>query len=415
MDYRKTIEDAGYCADTIGRYRLAELLGCGEKKARNIAAKLRAERNPTKTTSHEYVGDKWNIALDKTRIHSLDELIRFFEVDLSTWEVERFICNSWEVGSKNAEGAVKTTPLYQVKATFKRICTANIETVKKALEAVRLDFAKKPIKVPKPPWNYGDEASDVALEISVFDAHFGKLAWSEETGWGNYDTSIAIKEYDKAVDAILGRCFYNLGKIVYVVGNDILNSDNREGTTTKGTPQSNDSRYHKVFESVLRTVIRQIEKMRQWCSVDVVLVSGNHDDLSVWHLGNCISITYTDEPGVEVFNEPTQRKYWSWGENLVMFEHGEKGSHKDKPLMMAVEKPDLWASSRIREVHLAHLHQERVYEKMGVKVRIIPALCPPDHYHSSHGYIGNIPGAQGFLWDKEEGLIGTIEYSIKEK
>lgn len=415
MNYRKIIEDAGFSPDTIGRYRLAELLGCGEKKARGIINSLRSEGSPVENSSHEYVGDKWNITLDKTRIQSLDELIRFFKVDLSSWEVERFICNSWEMGSKDAKGKIRTTALYQVKATFRRISSANIETVKKALEEVRREFAKNPINVPPRLVGKSLDSDSVALEISVFDAHFGKLAWAEETGWKNYDTSIAIEEYEKAVDAILGRCFYSLGKIVYVVGNDILNSDNREGTTTKGTPQSNDSRYHKVFESVLKTVIRQIEKMRQWCPVDVIFVSGNHDDLSVWHLGNCVSITYAGTPSVSVFNEPRQRKYWSWGGNLVMFEHGEKGPHKEKPLMMAVEQPLLWSQSRIREVHLAHLHQERVYEKMGVKVRVIPALCPPDYYHSANGYIGNIPGAQGFLWDKEEGLIGTIEYSIKEK
>lgn len=415
MNYRKIIEDAGFSPDTIGRYRLAELLGCGEKKARGIINSLRAEGSPVENSSHEYVGEKWNITLDKTRIQSLDELIRFFKVDLSSWEVERFICNSWEMGSKDEAGQVRTTPLYQVKATFRRVSSANIETVKKALEEVRREFAKNPINLPRRSWSTESNHPDVALEISVFDAHFGKLAWDEETGWGNYNTEIAIAEYEKAVDAILSRCFYSLGRIVYVVGNDILNSDNREGTTTRGTPQSNDSRYHKVFKSVLRTIIRQIEKMKAWCAVDVIFVSGNHDDLSVWHLGNCVSITYANDPDVTVYNEPRQRKYWSWGVNLLMFEHGEKGAHKDKPLMMAVEQPDLWAKSRIREAHLAHLHQERVYEKMGVKVRVIPALCPPDHYHSAHGYIGNVAGAQGFIWSKEDGLIGTIEYSIKEK
>lgn len=415
MDYRKVIEDAGYSVENIGRYKLAALLGCGEKKARKIVASLRAESDPGKATSHEYAGDKWNITLDKTRIHTLEDLIRFFKVDLSTWEVERFVCNSWEVGAKDAAGKVQTTPLYQVKATFRRLVAANIETVKKALEEVRRDFIKNPVKLPRRLRSVEDEGLDIALEISLFDAHFGKLAWDEETGWGNYNTAIAVAEYEKAVDTILERCFYSLGRIVYVVGNDILNSDNREGTTTKGTPQSNDSRYHKVFESVLKTIIRQIEKMKAWCAVDVIFVSGNHDDLSVWHLGNCVSITYANDPDVTVYNDPRQRKYWSWGENLLMFEHGEKGAHKDKPLMMAVEQPDLWAKSKIREVHLGHLHQERVYEKMGVKVRVIPALCPPDHYHSSQGYVGNVAGAQGFIWSKENGLIGTIEYSIKEK
>jgi hypothetical protein len=416
MDYRKLITDAGFSPDTIGRYKLANLLGCGEKKARRILATLRvAPEKPD--VSHEYVGDKWNISLKQTRIHTLEQLIEFFKVDTSQWEVERFICNSWEVGAKGKDGVLRTSPLYQVKATFKRLSTVNIEGVKKAIEQVRREFASKPLVLN--PQVFKPSASPVldqetALEVSVYDAHFGKLAWSDETGWGNYDTSIACFEYEKAVDTILSRCAVPIGKIVYVVGNDILNSDNREGTTTKGTPQSNDSRYHKVFSTTLKTVVKQVEKMKLRCPVDVVMVSGNHDDLSVWHLGNCISIIYDKDDRVNVYNDPVQRKYWQWGKNLVMFEHGDKGAHKDRPLMMAVEQPELWAKTRIREAHVGHLHQERVYEKMGVKVRIIPALCPPDYYHSAHGYVGNILGAQGFIWHKEEGLVGTVEYSIRE-
>lgn len=415
-EYRKIITDAGFSVDTIGRYKLAYLLGCGEKKARRILARLKQEQQPAAgdKVSHEYKGDLWNASLDSVgvqRIHSLEDLIRFFKVDRTEWDVERFKCNSWEVGAKGPDGVLRTSPLYQVKATFKRVSQAGIETVKKIVEEMRCESSKKPPVLPVSRPISAD--TGVALEVSVFDAHFGKLAWSDETGWGNWDTSITCQQYDLAVDAIISRCFYKLDKIVYVVGNDILNSDNREGTTTKGTPQSNDSRYHKVFKTVLKTVVKQIEKMKQICPVDVVIVSGNHDDLSTWHLGNCISIIYAADQNITVINDPAQRKYWKWGCNVVMFEHGDKGAHKDKPLMMAVERPELWADSSIREVHLGHLHQERVYEKMGVKVRIIPALCPPDYYHSSHGYVGNVLGAQGFIWDKAEGLVGTVEYSVK--
>jgi len=47
-----------------------------------------------------------------------------------------------------------------------------------------------------------------------------------------------------------------------------------------------------------------------------------------------------------------------------------------------------------------------------VITRIIPALCPPDFWHSSQGYVGAMRGAQAFLWDFNDGLLGTVEYSI---
>ena len=88
---------------------------------------------------------------------------------------------------------------------------------------------------------------------------------------------------------------------------------------------------------------------------------------------------------------------------------------RDKPLMMAVEVPDLWVKSTHREIHLGHLHTEASYEHMGVKTRRIPAICPPDYYHASNGYVGNIQAGQAFIWSKTDGLTGTIEYSIKNE
>lgn len=42
--------------------------------------------------------DEWKIGLPKTTIHTLEELIAFFEIDTEIWEVERFIANKWEMG-----------------------------------------------------------------------------------------------------------------------------------------------------------------------------------------------------------------------------------------------------------------------------------------------------------------------------
>ena len=78
MDYRQLIKDAGFTPETIGRYKLAALLGCGEKKARKVLNLLRAEKPVQEKTSHEYAGNTWSISLDKTRIHTLDQLIEFF-------------------------------------------------------------------------------------------------------------------------------------------------------------------------------------------------------------------------------------------------------------------------------------------------------------------------------------------------
>lgn len=77
----------------------------------------------TVAESHEVAGDTWTVSIPKTRICSLDELVEHCKIDLGAWEVERFICNKWEVGIKVGAGEaarVETEPLFQVKAFLRK-------------------------------------------------------------------------------------------------------------------------------------------------------------------------------------------------------------------------------------------------------------------------------------------------------
>jgi len=62
--------------------------------------------------------DSNNLELEtkSPRIHTLEQLIQFCEVDLQVWAVERFVVNKWEVGAKDDNGEIVVEPLYQVKA-----------------------------------------------------------------------------------------------------------------------------------------------------------------------------------------------------------------------------------------------------------------------------------------------------------
>ena len=81
----------------------------------------KASPAPVLAETSEVTGNTWTISLPKTRIRTLEELIKFCEVDLSIWKVDRFICNKWEVGAKNADDELVIRPLFQVKAFLSRI------------------------------------------------------------------------------------------------------------------------------------------------------------------------------------------------------------------------------------------------------------------------------------------------------
>jgi hypothetical protein len=116
--------------------------------------------------------------------------------------------------------------------------------------------------------------------------------------------------------------------------------------------------------------------------------------------------------------EPTPRKYREWGSVMLMFTHGNQGKLEKYPQIMALERPEMWARTRHREAHTGDKHTEKamrqqVQEFPGVKVRILPALCPPDAWHSELQFIGKQESGQAFVWSKSEGLVGIHYYTAQ--
>src|SRR5271166_2021126 len=93
---------------------------CGQQKLFRSDQKTCGCVNAKPIETSEVYGNDWTITIPKTRIHTLEQLLTYFEVDLSIWEVERFVCNKWEMGYKNDLSQAKVEELYQVKAFLKR-------------------------------------------------------------------------------------------------------------------------------------------------------------------------------------------------------------------------------------------------------------------------------------------------------
>lgn len=383
-------------------------LGMTDRRARTLQGHLRANFAFSEGAKTTITDTGMSFSIPKTRIKSLEELVEQFKVDLSVWEVVRFVANKWEMGSLNTSKQPQTTELYQVKAEFKP--KTNIVDARKEIERLKVD-AKLDAK-PYPalhPYRTNDGA---LLEIAIPDLHIGKLCWSPETGHEHYDTKIAEKTFDKALAALLSRTnSYKFSKVLFVVGNDLLHSDNEAGTTTAGTPVDVDGRYHKTFLKARRMITRAIERLQQVAPVDVLVVPGNHDQLSCWHLGDSLECIFAKNPEVHIDNSPNMRKYYQFGKVMLMFAHGNKGKLADYPLVMATEEPDMWGKTTFREAHTGDKHMLKVQELHGVRVRICSALCPPDAWHSEHMFVGNKRSAEAFIWDKEEGLVGTAVYT----
>jgi hypothetical protein len=269
------------------------------------------------------------------------------------------------------------------------------------------DLGVKPRKAEKPAPDSG-----LMLEIATPDLHAGKLCWPLETGGAPYDVKIAIATFDKAIDTLLERAnSFKFDEILLCVGNDLYNSDNPEGTTTSGTSVSNDGRFHRTFRQVRTMLIRTIERLRTLSRVRVVCCPGNHDLQAAYHLADSLECYFHADQGVVVENAPVSRKYVQWGKCLIGFCHGHEERQEDLGLLMASEQPEKWAQTLFREWHLGHYHRLQTTEKHGIRVRVLPALCTQDDWHSIKGFVNNLRTAQAFVWSKNQGLIAEVFYN----
>jgi predicted phosphodiesterase len=337
-------------------------------------------------------------------VRTLDELLRVCEVDANIWEVERHIVNKWEVAAKDKSGQLRHSPLYQVKAWLKRKLTNENEEVIKYIKEEMGQFPS-PVRPCKKGGKY-------LYEISAPDLHLAKMAWAKETGYENYDIKIAAEIFREAVYDLLGRVnLEEVKKVLLPVGNDFFNSEGLQGMTTAGTPQQDDSRWQKSFQVGHSLITNIIDDISKKVDVDVVIVQGNHDYERDFYLGEYLQAWYRNSEAVNINNEPTNRKYYIFGDNLILFTHGNEEKQSELPLTMATECED-FSRCKFRRVHLGHLHQDWLREYKGVKVRVLPSLCPPDSWHAKKAFVGAQRSAMGFLYDPKYGEIQNNYFNV---
>lgn len=350
---------------------------------------------------------------------TLPEAITLFEVDESNWEVTKFECKVWDFSIKDKDGNVETSPQYSAGLIVKQRQPDKDLNYQKQIILDEIKAFNATSSYPNVvfPDRQLDHNLDTLLEISIPDLHIGKHSWGQETG-EDYDIKIAVERYNTAIDELISRVnTTRVERILLPIGNDMINIDNKTGTTTSGTPQSVDSRFGKMFRTAKELIIDTVGKLTSIAPVDIVVVAGNHDNLTMFTLGEVLEAFFHENPLVRVNNSPKQRKYYQYGQNGILFSHGNEEKHPELGLIFATEEPDLWARTRYREVQLGHFHKTKrtnyvsVDEHQGFKIRIIPSLSGTDAWHYSKGY-NSLKAAQAFLYHRDKGLLAEYTYNV---
>lgn len=357
----------------------------------------------TKVTQ-EAEGPNLHIVSTSAQIRTLDQLLKFCRVDLDKWKVAKHVVNSW--GSFENEN-------FQVKAWLKeKDPEKDPEQIVRDIIATAKEYAPKykPIEYKTLP-NEGN-----LLEISLYDHHFGQLSWSDETGYDSYDLKIAEKLAIDSIEYFVSKCRKQpIDRILLTIGNDFFNVNNSLNTTFLGTYQSEDDRWKKTFVKGWKLWVSLIESLMTVAPVDILIVTGNHDEERTFYLGETLYAWFSNCENVSIDNSPKNRKYYKWGQNLIGFTHGHKEIKGSLVNLMATEEPILWSQTKYREWHKGHLHHAKAHafqildEFYGVREWILPSLVSIDDWHSGKGYSA-LRESVAMVWHKELGKTDMYFY-----
>ena len=335
---------------------------------------------------------------DGTEINTVEGLIAAANVDTSIWRVAGFRCSTWQQSSKKQ--GVKQ--LWSVKARFERISpieTGITEAVGGLMEELRgMSKPAKPVK----------SETEKAAIINIYDAHIDKITLLEETGKES-DLERNIERFKEHFTRQLNAA-KGCAVVYFPVGSDFINVNDARNTTKKGTPQDAHHHVATVFKKALGLLMWCLEQLKSnFPEVHVPVIQGNHDEDIASMLGHALAAFYEAVTNVNINDSRLQRKYYQYGQNMIVFDHGDKVKPVRLPMVIADEQPAMWAATSNRICLRGHTHHKeefqfsRTKDAVGVTIKHLRAISNPSKWGTDNGWIGT-PKSSTLIMLSKDGL-----------
>lgn len=248
------------------------------------------------------------------------------------------------------------------------------------------------------------------LVFDPADIHIGKLCSSFETG-EEYNQQIAVKRVMEGLSGIINKTNgFNIDKIIFVAGNDILHTDNPRRQTTSGTPQDTDGMWYDNFITAKRLLVDIIETLVTIADVEVVYNPSNHDYMSGFMLLDSIQSWFKNSENITFKNDMSHRKYSIYGENLIGTTHMDGAKVTDLALLMANESGAWWHECKHRYIYGHHVHHKSSKDYMSVCVETLRSPSGTDSWHHRKGYQHSPKAIEAFLHHPVNGQVARITH-----
>jgi hypothetical protein len=264
---------------------------------------------------------------------------------------------------------------------------------------------------PKYPFLERSPSNDShLLVVDPADIHIGKLSKAFETG-EDYDNQIAVKRVLQGVRGILSKAQgFDIDKILFIGGNDVLHIDSPKRQTTSGTPQDTDGMWHTNFLIAKQMYVDVLETLLTVADVHFTFNPSNHDFTHGFFLAQVVATHFRHCPNITFDIGMAHRKGFLYGKNLIGTTHGDGAKQQDLPLLMAQEFPIEWSQTKHRYVYTHHVHHKTSKDYIGVTVESLRSPSGTDSWHHRNGYQHAPKAVEGFLHHKEHGQIARFTH-----
>ena len=247
--------------------------------------------------------------------------------------------------------------------------------------------------------------ANLLCDYTIGDNHTGLYAWAKEAGddW-NLDSSVGILK--NAMNHLVYHAPDAHTAFILDVG-DFFHSDNMDNETRRsGNKLDVDTRWAKVLSAGIECLCYLIDiALQKHKKVIYRSVIGNHNEHSAIMINIAIKLRYSNEPRVEVLDNPSMFNYYQFGINLLADTHGHTVKADNLPLLMATDVPQMWSETTNRIWRTGHVHHLSQKEYSGCTVITYRTLAPKDAWHSSMGYRSNRE-MRCTVYHKDRGTVG---------
>ena len=282
----------------------------------------------------------------------------------------------------------------------------------KDFEKLKSNLIKWVESKSKPAAKNPRRKGDNLLLIDPADIHIGKLCSSFEVGT-TYNSEIAVQRTIDGVHGILDKTKgFNIDRIAFIGGNDVLHIDTPRRTTTSGTPQDTDGMWYDNFTKACQLYQDILNELSCIAPVDFIYNPSNHDYTNGFFLAQLVEAFFSQNKNITFDCSINHRKYYKYHNNLIGTTHGDGAKANDLSMIMATESPKLWAECKHRYWYTHHVHHKNGKDLIGCTVETLRSPSESDSWHHRNGYIGVPKAIEGFLHDKNYGQIARITHNF---